>query len=81
MALPTYQPARRAEIADQLGIDEQYLYQLGRNLATASPALARKWNAIDPEATLQDLRPNDWQGIWPELIGTDSNPAPEAKAA
>ena len=77
MTLPTYKPERRLEVAAQLGIEEQYLYQLGRNLAIASPTLARRWNALDPDATLQDLRPNDWQAIWPELIVAD----PEVKTA
>lgn len=67
MALPIYTPERRREIAHQLKIDEQYLYQLSRGLKVASPAMARKLNEIDPLATLQDLRPNDWQVIWPEL--------------
>lgn len=73
MALPSYTPERRREIALLLDIDEQYLYQVLRGLKTASPGLARKFNAIDPEASLRDLRPDDWQAIWPELA--------EAKAA
>jgi len=67
MALPQYTPDRRREIAVALGIDEQYLYQLSKELKTASPALARKWHEIDPEARLQDLRPDDWHEIWPDL--------------
>lgn len=67
MALPVYTPERRREIAQQLGINEQYLYQIVCGLKTAKPALARRINAIDPEAKLVDLRPDDWQAIWPEL--------------
>lgn len=67
MALPSYTPERRREIALQLGIDEQYLYQVTRGLKVLSPGLARQLNALDPDALLQDLRPADWRAIWPEL--------------
>jgi len=67
MALPIYTADRRREIAKSLEIDEQYLYQITRGLSTASPALARRLHEIDPAATLQDLRPADWQIIWPDL--------------
>lgn len=73
MALPNYTPDRRREVAADLSIDEQYLYQILRGLRTAAPALARRLNEIDPAARLQELRPDDWQAIWPELA--------EAKAA
>lgn len=77
MALPKYPPVRRREIAEKLQIDEQYVYQVFSGLRVASPALARRLHEIDPEARLQDLRPTDWQDIWPELIGAG---APEAAA-
>ena len=67
MTLPTYTPDRRRALASQLEVDEQYLYQITRGLKIASPSLARRWHEIDKEATLQDLRPDDWQIIWPEL--------------
>ena len=72
MTLPTYTAARRREIAAMLSIDEQYLYQILRGINLPSAALARKIHLIDPSARLQDLRPNDWREIWPELIGSRS---------
>lgn len=69
MALPKYTPERRREIAAKLNVDEQYVYQVVSGLKTASPALARRLHEIDVGARLQDLRPDDWQEIWPELIG------------
>ncbi|MES2973402.1 MAG: hypothetical protein V4757_07325 [Pseudomonadota bacterium] len=81
MALPTFTLERRREVAAQLGIEEQYLYQILRGLRVASPALARALNAIDRDARLEDLRPADWAAIWPELIATEgaaSLPAQEA---
>jgi DNA-binding transcriptional regulator YdaS (Cro superfamily) len=67
MALPNYTPERRHAIAIALSIHEQYLYQILRGLKTASPLLSRQINRIDPDARLQDLRPDDWHEIWPEL--------------
>lgn len=67
MALPTYTAERRREVALVLGIDEQYLYQIIKCKSVASPALARRLHQIDPSASLRDLRPDDWQTIWPEL--------------
>lgn len=67
MALPKYTPERRREIAAALGIDEQYVYQVFAGLKTASPALARQFHGLDADVRLQDLRPADWQTIWPEL--------------
>ena len=74
MALPKYTAARRREIAAALKIDEQYIYQVFAGIKTASPALARKFHAIDPEARLQDLRPDDWYVIWPELCCLEGAP-------
>ena len=67
MALKQHPPARRREIAAALGIDEQYVYQISTGRKTASPALARHWNEVEPGDSLQDLRPDDWHRIWPEL--------------
>jgi hypothetical protein len=68
MALPTYTPDQRRELAGKIGCDEQYVYQILTGLKTASPALARRFHDADPTACLQDLRPKDWAEIWPELL-------------
>jgi DNA-binding transcriptional regulator YdaS (Cro superfamily) len=67
MALPQYTPEQRRLLADAVGVDEQYIYQIMRKLKTASPALAKQINAADENAQLCDLRPDDWHLIWPEL--------------
>ena len=77
MALPSYAPEKRREIALRLGIDEQYLYQITRGLKKASPALAKQINQADPSAALWDLREEDWHLIWPELIGAAGAPDPK----
>lgn len=81
MALPTHTPERRREIALQVGIDEQYLYQICRGLKTASPALAMGIHQVDPACGLRDLRPDDWHLIWPELVGAEGSPEPKAEQA
>lgn len=83
MALPKLSPERRREIAAALGVDEQYVYQVGARLKTASPALARGMNQVEPAMLLWDLRPDDWHRIWPELIGAEGAPAasPDHQAA
>lgn len=53
-----------------LDVHEQYLYQILNGLKTASPKLASRLNRIDAGARLQELRPADWQEIWPELEKT-----------
>ena len=64
---------RRREIAGQVGVSEQYLYQILRGDGVASPALARKLNALDERLQLRCLRPDDWQDIWPELAESEPN--------
>lgn len=67
MNIPNYTRSQRLAMAAKLGIDEQYLYQIGRGFRQASPALARQIHALDARMPLQWLRPDDWQKIWPEL--------------
>jgi hypothetical protein len=81
MSLPQYPPHRRRDIAAQVDIDEQYLYQICAGLKTASPALARQLHEIDQSLSLRDLRPDDWHRIWPELIGAEGAPEPAAAPA
>ena len=80
MPLTQHSPSRRKEIAQSLGIDDQYAYQISKGIRTASPALARSWNEIEPSDALWDLRPDDWHRIWPELIDTDGAPQLHAPA-
>ena len=79
MALPSYPAEKRREIAQRVGIDEQYLYQISRGLKTAKPALAKQLNLVDPAALLWDLRPDDWHLIWPDLVGQDGGPTLKAE--
>ena len=67
---------RRHALAAELCVREQYLYQVLRGLGVASPALARKIHSLEPSLRLQDLRPDDWQDIWPELAESEPKPTP-----
>lgn len=71
---------RRRQMAAELGIGEQYLYQILRGLRMPRPALAQKLVEIDPTISLQDLRPHDWQVIWPELCEQNPAAAPATQA-
>lgn len=74
--LPVLTLERRRSIAELAGVREQYLYQVLRGLKTPAPALARKLNSLDAELRLQDLRPDDWREIWPELAESEEKPTP-----
>lgn len=71
-------PAERKQLADLLGIAEQYLYQILSGRRTPDPVLAvRIEQATAGAVRRQDLRPNDWRDIWPEL--KDAEGAPEVE--
>lgn len=82
MPITNHEITRRREIANAVGIDDQYAYQIINSIRVASPALARAWHEEEQGDKLWDLRPNDWHRIWPELIGTPGAPAiPAAQEA
>jgi DNA-binding XRE family transcriptional regulator len=64
-------PSTRLVIANKCGIAEQYLYQIfsGRKKPSAELCVSIE-RATDGEVTRRDLRPTDWQNIWPELLST-----------
>ncbi len=74
-AMMTMTPTERRELAAQLGLNEQYLYQCltGRKdmktdeavrIERESGGRLKRWH----------LRTNDWWLHWPELIGTEGAP-------
>lgn len=67
MAFPKLNLQQREELAQKLGIGQHYIYmiQSGRRPVIGA-ALARQLNQLDPRFELKDLRPDDWQIIWPE---------------
>ena len=62
-------PDERRQLAEKVGINEQYLYQCltGRRDMSASEAV-RVEMASDGRLTRQMLCQESWQSIWPELV-------------
>jgi len=71
MDLKTYiagERGRAAALADRLKISRSYLSQLANGQCPISPKLAVKiWRESDFLVTRQDLFPDTWVSIWPEL--------------
>lgn len=60
-------PTRRA-LAEKCGIGDDYLYQVLTGRRICSPELCVALEQQSKGAvTRQELRPSDWQAIWPEL--------------
>lgn len=68
MALPKLSRSERERVAELVGIEPNYLYLLTRGLQKPSPAVARQLHEADSRFELEDLRPDDWQKIWPERV-------------
>lgn len=66
----------RRAIADQVGVDEQYLYQCltGRKDMKTNEAV-RVERSTGGRLRRWHLRSNDWWEHWPELVGTEGAPA------
>jgi DNA-binding transcriptional regulator YdaS (Cro superfamily) len=79
-ALPRGQ---KSVFAAKVGIDSVYLSQIasedqGERKFRPSAALAvRIEKASNGEVSRQNMRPEDWQEIWPELAQAIATPAPE----
>jgi DNA-binding transcriptional regulator YdaS (Cro superfamily) len=69
-------PKERVELAEQAGINEQYLYQClsGRRDMDAAEA-ARVERDTGQRIRRWHLR-KDWHEVWPELVGADGAPEP-----
>ena len=70
---------QKGAFAVQVGIDPVYLSQIasedqGERKFRPSPALAvRIAQSSGQKVTRQELRPEDWQDIWPELAVAPAN--------
>ena len=71
MNLTTYISLERgnaAQLAKSLGVGASYISQLASGHRRASAGTSSKIEEITKnQVTRQDLRPDDWQDIWPEL--------------
>lgn len=69
MALHDIPPETRRQLAASAGINDQYLYQVLTRRRVPSAELCVVIERESARAiTRKDLRPNDWQDIWPELV-------------
>ncbi|KMJ46924.1 YdaS family helix-turn-helix protein [Xenorhabdus khoisanae] len=65
--ISTLKRGEAKRLAEKLGVSSSYLSQMAHGHAPVP--LARCFdieNATDGKVTRKDLRPNDWQKIWPE---------------
>lgn len=68
-------------LAGRLGVHPVYLSQLAarQNGREPSPELCVSIErATEGAVTRRDLRPHDWDRIWPELIGAEAAPVSQA---
>lgn len=65
----------RAEVAAKCGVVDAYLYQIftRRKMASAALCVAIE-RASGGQISRKDLRPTDWQDIWPELVESEQKP-------
>jgi DNA-binding transcriptional regulator YdaS (Cro superfamily) len=63
-------PDERRQLAEKVGINEQYLYQCltGRREMSASEAV-RVEMETKGKISRKMLCQESWKGIWPELVG------------
>ncbi len=68
-------PSERQELAGQLGLSEQYLYQCMTARRDLDAAMARRLEVLsNGRIRVWNVR-RDWHHIWPELVGTQGAPA------
>ena len=67
--------SERAELAELLGINDQYLYQCltGLRSLRADEAMRAERDS-GGRIKRWDVRIHDWHLIWPELVGTTGAP-------
>lgn len=57
-----------SEFAEKIGVSTSYLSQLAAGTTARSPERCVEIEkATDGAVTRKDLRPDDWERIWPEL--------------
>lgn len=63
-------PDERRQLAEKVGINEQYLYQCltGRREMSASEAVRVEMES-EGRLNRKMLCQESWKGIWPELVG------------
>lgn len=66
-------PERRKLLAEQFGVNEQYLYQCLTGRRDMNPGEARRIEIeSDGEITRQMLCQKTWRAIWPDLVDKEA---------
>lgn len=64
---------RATTLAKRLDISPSYLSQMASGLTPISPErCVAIWQETGGLVTRQEMRPDDWHKIWPELIAVDN---------
>lgn len=75
MKLKTYideQPGSASAFAKSIGVSPAYLYQMTNGIRPVPVQLVATIKRVTGGAVAeQDLRPDDWHLIWPELAATE----------
>ncbi|CAM3698197.1 transcriptional regulator [Xenorhabdus thuongxuanensis] len=70
--ISTLKRGEAKRLAEKLGVSSSYLSQMAHGHAPVPPARCFDIEkATDGKVTRQDLRPHDWQKIWPEMNITE----------
>lgn len=79
MDLKTYiagDRGRASRLAGALNVSRSYLSQMASGTAPISPErCVAIWEQTEGMVTRQELRPDDWHKIWPELRAVSQQPA------
>lgn len=80
MNLKTYidsERGRAGALAARLGVSPSYLSQLASGKSPISPKMAVKiWRESDFVVTRQEMFPDTWVEIWPDLAVAPARPNP-----
>ncbi|MGO3892433.1 MAG: transcriptional regulator [Paenalcaligenes sp.] len=59
----------QSQFAQKIGVSQAMVYQILNGIRPVSEKVCVRIEGVSERAvTRQDLRPNDWHEIWPELI-------------
>lgn len=78
---PQITPKERAELAEKLEVHEQYIYQCMTGRRDMDPLKATDLERVSDGRIRRWQVHKNWHRIWPELVGTDGAPEPQAAEA
>lgn len=71
----------QSQFAQKIGVSQAMVYQILKGIRPVSEKVCVRIEGVSERAvTRQDLRPNDWHEIWPELIPRQTTPKESSHA-